>query len=202
MVFSSTIFMFGFLPLLLGLYFLAAPKYRNYILLAFSLIFYGWGGPAYLVLMVAVVMADYVFALLISLAEREKLRKLCVMMAVLGNLGCLGYFKYTNFLVENINYIIQQDYKEKLSLKSISQKLFMNSSYLSRIYKKETGITVTDAINKYRIEKAKEILGMKKYKVYEVGEMVGIEEPSYFTHVFMKYEGYSPSEYVSKLERR
>lgn len=107
-----------------------------------------------------------------------------------------------SFLIENVNDIIRQDYKEKLSLKSISQKLFMNSSYLSRIYKKETGITVTDAINKYRIEKAKEILGMKKYKVYEVGEMVGIEEPSYFTHVFMKYEGYSPSEYVSKLERR
>lgn len=107
-----------------------------------------------------------------------------------------------SFLIENVNDIIRQDYKEKLSLKSISQKLFMNSSYLSRIYKKETGITVTDAINKYRIERAKEILAMKKYKVYEVGEMVGIEEPSYFTHVFMKYEGYSPSEYLSKLERR
>ncbi|MCI8682093.1 MAG: response regulator [Lachnospiraceae bacterium] len=107
-----------------------------------------------------------------------------------------------SFLVENINYIIQQDYKEKLSLKSISQKLFMNSSYISRIYKKETGMTVTDAINKYRMEKAKEILSTRKYKVYEVGEMVGIEEPSYFTHVFMKYEGYSPSEYMNRMERR
>lgn len=107
-----------------------------------------------------------------------------------------------SFLVENINYIIQQDYKDKLSLKSISQKLFMNSSYISRIYKKETGMTVTDAINKYRMEKAKEILSTRKYKVYEVGEMVGIEEPSYFTHVFMKYEGYSPSEFMNRIERR
>ena len=51
MVFSSAIFLFGFLPLLLGLYFLAKDKYRNYILLAFSLIFYGFGGPKLLIMM-------------------------------------------------------------------------------------------------------------------------------------------------------
>ena len=48
-------------------------------------------------------------------------------------------------------------------------------------------------------KKAKEILSTRKYKVYEVGEMVGIEEPSYFTHVFMKYEGYSPSEFMNRI---
>ena len=70
MVFSSAVFVFGFLPLLLFLYFLAAPKYRNYILLVFSLVFYGWGGPAYLLLMIVVVMADYLFALAISCTDK------------------------------------------------------------------------------------------------------------------------------------
>lgn len=74
----------------------------------------------------------------------------------------------------------------------------INSSYLSRVYKKETGYTVTDAINSYRIEKAKEILETGEYRVCEVGEMVGIEDPAYFTHVFLKYEGKSPSDFMNR----
>ena len=69
---------------------------------------------------------------------------------------------------------------------------------MSRVYKKETGYTVTDAINSYRIEKAKEILETGEYRVCEVGEMVGIEDPAYFTHVFLKYEGKSPSDFMNQ----
>lgn len=142
MVFSSTIFVFGFLPILLGLYFLAAPRYRNYILLVFSLIFYGWGGPAYLVLMVAVVMADYVFALLISMTEKEKLRKLCILMAILGNLGCLGYFKYTNFLVENINGFFGTSWEvgEIVLPIGISFFTFQAMSYVIDVYRRDVAV--------------------------------------------------------------
>lgn len=142
MVFSSSIFVFGFLPLLLGLYFLAAPKCRNYILLAFSLVFYGWGGPAYLILMVAVVMADYIFALLISLTEREKLRKLWMVLAVLGNLGCLGYYKYTNFLVENINGIFGTSIQvaEILLPIGISFFTFQAMSYVIDVYRRDVAV--------------------------------------------------------------
>lgn len=101
-------------------------------------------------------------------------------------------------LSRKVNCIIERAYKEKLSLKNISKELFVNSSYLSRVYKKETGYTVTDAINAYRIEKAKEILETGEYRVCEVGEMVGIEDPAYFTHVFLKYEGKSPSDFMNK----
>lgn len=101
-------------------------------------------------------------------------------------------------LSRKVNCIIERAYKEKLSLKDISRELFVNSSYLSRVYKKETGYTVTDAINAYRIEKAKEILETGEYRVCEVGEMVGIENPAYFTHVFLKYEGKSPSDFMNK----
>ena len=142
MVFSSTIFVFGFLPLLLGFYFLAAPKYRNYILLVFSLIFYGWGGPAYLLLMVAVVLADYIFALLISMTERAGLRKLCVFMAVLANLGCLGYFKYTNFLIENINGIFGTSIQvaEIVLPIGISFFTFQAMSYVIDVYRRDVAV--------------------------------------------------------------
>ena len=88
MVFSSAVFVFGFMPLLLFLYFLAEPKYRNYILLIFSLIFYGWGGVNYLLLMLAVVMSDYVFAIAIAQIKTQKIRKLFVVFSVVVNLGC------------------------------------------------------------------------------------------------------------------
>lgn len=103
-------------------------------------------------------------------------------------------------LVRKTDYIIERSYQDKLSLKSISQELFVNSSYLSRVYKKDTGITITDAINSYRIKKAKEMLATENYKIYEVGKLVGIEDPAYFTHVFLKYAGESPTDYMNKIE--
>ena len=101
-------------------------------------------------------------------------------------------------LSRKVNSIIERDYRGKISLKDIGKELFVNSSYLSRVYKKETGYTVTAAINSYRIEKAKEILETGEYRVCEVGEMVGIEDPAYFTHVFLKYEGKSPSDFMNR----
>ena len=77
-------------------------------------------------------------------------------------------------LSRKVNSIIERDYRGKISLKDIGKELFVNSSYLSRVYKKETGYTVTDAINSYRIEKAKEILETGEYRVCEVGEMMRI----------------------------
>lgn len=103
-------------------------------------------------------------------------------------------------LVRNVDRIIEKCYQEKISLKYISHELYVNSSYLSRIYKKETGVTVTDAINAYRIKRAKELMNSGNYKVYEVGKMVGIEDPAYFTHVFLKYEGMNPTDYMSRKE--
>ena len=123
-----------------------------------------------------------------------------VMMKVcsdVSNMLC-GNTTYQNVLVKDVDDIIRKEYQEKLSLKIISQKLYVNSSYLSRVYKKETNTTITDAINHYRIKKAKEILDRKEHKVYEVGRMVGIDDPAYFTHVFLKYEGETPKDYMAR----
>ena len=137
MVFSSAVFVFGFMPLLLFLYFLAEPKYRNYILLIFSLIFYGWGGVNYLLLMLAVVMSDYVFAIAIAQIKTQKIRKLFVVFSVVVNLGVLGYYKYTNFFIENINHFIKNDIKIATIVLpiGISFFTFQAMSYVIDVYR-------------------------------------------------------------------
>ena len=105
----------------------------------------------------------------------------------------------TNYLVQMVNNIIREQYHTTLKLEDIAQTLHVNSSYLSRLYKKETGTSVITALNQFRIKKAKELLRSSQYRVSEVGALVGIEDPSYFTNVFTKYEGISPKEYKSNI---
>lgn len=101
-------------------------------------------------------------------------------------------------LVNQVDTIIEAEYQNKLGLKEISQRMFMSASYLSRVYKKETDLTVTEAISIQRIQRAKQLLIETNYKIYEIGSMVGIEDSAYFTHLFYKYEGENPSDYKSK----
>ncbi len=142
MVFSSTIFLFAFLPILLILYFISPARCRNYILLIFSLIFYGWGGPSYLLLMIIVVTADYLFALFISMTEKKALRKLFLILTVAGNLGCLGYYKYTNFLIRNLNSIFGTDLTETRIILpiGISFFTFQAMSYVIDVYRKDVAV--------------------------------------------------------------
>ncbi|MEN6316816.1 MAG: response regulator [Clostridiaceae bacterium] len=102
-----------------------------------------------------------------------------------------------NYLVREVNKFIKENYSSKVTLRFVAKQLHVNSSYLSRLYKKETGESVTDALNRYRIEKAKKLLENPANKIFEVAYSVGIDDPAYFTHVFGKYTGKSPSEYRS-----
>ncbi|ASA20686.1 response regulator [Paenibacillus donghaensis] len=103
--------------------------------------------------------------------------------------------KQPNYIVIECQKYIREHYNQNLNLQIIADHIHINSSYLSRLYKKVTGESIIDVINKYRIEKAKKLLRNPASKVYEVGEAVGIETPAYFTHVFSKYTGMSPKEY-------
>ena len=100
-----------------------------------------------------------------------------------------------NELVKKANECIRNHYKEELTLQLISQELYLNSSYLSRAYKKWTGNTITEAINMFRISKAKGLLITSDLKIYEVAQAVGIQDAAYFTNVFLKYVGQNPTEY-------
>ena len=104
MVFNSVVFLFCFLPLSLLLYYLVPGRAKNAVLLAESLIFYCWTGIEFLPLIAALIVFNYLWALLTA-KTGAKLRGLLPAVAVLVNLGVLVYFKYANFLIDTLNQI-------------------------------------------------------------------------------------------------
>lgn len=103
MVFSSLPFLFLFLPLVLLCYFLLPSKCKNYCLLIFSLIFYAWGEPIYILLMIFSALVDYFNTRL--MVKKTKYKKFFLLSSIVINLGLLTFFKYSDFLIQNINYI-------------------------------------------------------------------------------------------------
>ncbi len=103
MAFSDLFFMYLFLPLCMALYFLAKTQYRNAVLIAFSLIFYAWGEPVYLWLLLLCTCLNYVFGRMITYGNNGNGSKAGFALGMLLNLGLLAGVKYTGFFVENIN---------------------------------------------------------------------------------------------------
>ncbi len=136
MVFSSSIFIFLFLPLCLLFYFLSPKKYKNYVLLIFSIIFYLFGGPKYLILLFTVVLIDYIGAILIEKTDKRKLF-LCITLCF--NIGILIFFKYTGFFLNNINNIFNLNINvPKIVLPiGISFYTFQAMSYVIDVYRKK-----------------------------------------------------------------
>ena len=103
MLFSSIPFLYYFLPGVLILYFISPKKLKNTALLLSSLGFYGWGEPKYVVLMIASIIIGYISGLLIEAFNKKKTAKVVVALSVLINLLFLGFFKYSDFFIENFN---------------------------------------------------------------------------------------------------
>lgn len=106
MVFSSTIFLCVYLPLVLLGYYICPKKGKNLFLLIVSLIFYAWGEPKYVFLMIFSILVNYVFGLLMDKHRENKKRlKLLLVISVIIDLGLLSVFKYTDFIITNINSV-------------------------------------------------------------------------------------------------
>ena len=103
MVFSSITFIYYFLPIVILIYYITPKKYRNLILLISSLIFYFGGEPKYGILMIISIISMYIHGILIEKFKKTKYSKLPVITGVLLSIGILFYFKYFDFLIENIN---------------------------------------------------------------------------------------------------
>ena len=101
MLFSSIPFLFYFLPCVLLLYAISPKKFKNFTLLICSLVFYAWGEPRLVLLMLITVLGGYILGLLTEKFNKHK--KLFLTLAVALSLGFLGYFKYVDFFIENIN---------------------------------------------------------------------------------------------------
>ena len=104
MVFSSLLFLFYFLPAVLAVYFIVPRKAKNVVLLLFSLFFYAWGEPVYIFLMLFSICMDYLLGLWMERAKQAPGRaKKVLALAVVLNVALLGFFKYADFFVENLN---------------------------------------------------------------------------------------------------
>lgn len=136
MVFSSMLFLFVFLPALMVLYFAVPKKFRwlrNFVLLIFSLIFYASNEPENILVMLASIMANYVLGLLV---EMVRAKKTVVFLSVALNLGVLIYFKYTNFLYDNISQLLglKGEIEKIVMPVGISFFTFQAMSYVFDIY--------------------------------------------------------------------
>jgi len=100
-----------------------------------------------------------------------------------------------NDAVTHVKLFIENHIGDKLSLDKISGAVYLNPSYLSRSFKQNTGITISDYILEVRITKAKELLLNSELKVYEIAQRVGINSLEYFVRMFKKKLGISPNEY-------
>ena len=106
MVFSSLTFLFLYLPLTLLVYFLSPLRWRNFVLLVVSLLFYGWGEPVYIVIMFLSIIIDYTHGLLVEkYRSDDKKARWFVAQSVIFNLALLGFFKYWDFIAANLSLI-------------------------------------------------------------------------------------------------
>ncbi|MBQ4263796.1 MAG: MBOAT family protein [Bacilli bacterium] len=139
MLFSSITFLYYYLPLVTISYFISPKKYKNLILLIFSLIFYFYGEGKLTIILLFTCIFNFLIAKQIDKQTNMKKRKQCLIIGLIINIGILIYYKYTNFLIENINNIfnINIKYLSVIMPLGISFFTFQTISYLIDVYKKD-----------------------------------------------------------------
>ncbi len=146
MLFSSIIFLYAFLPIVLILNFLIRKEYRNKLLLISSLIFFAWGGVTYSLILITSLIINYVSGLLIHKYQGQRLSKLFLTIGIVLNLAILGHFKYMNFIVENLNELLGFVTEFKFANSyiilplGISFYTFQAMSYIIDVYRKEANV--------------------------------------------------------------
>ncbi len=145
MVFSSLLFLFRFLPIVLILYFIAPRKLKNAVLFFSSLVFYAWGEPVYVVLMLFSTVVDYTHGRLVDTFRnkgQDGRAKLVVASSMIINLALLGFFKYSDFLIGSINSVLGTEIPLlNLALPiGISFYTFQTMSYTVDVYRREAKV--------------------------------------------------------------
>lgn len=143
MVFSSTIFLCVYLPLVLLGYYICPKKGRNLFLLIVSLVFYAWGEPKYVFLMIFSILVNYIFGRLMDKNRgRQKRMKLLLVLSVVIDIGLLSVFKYTDFIITNVNAIFGSSFDLlKIALPiGISFYTFQAMSYTIDVYRDDVRV--------------------------------------------------------------
>lgn len=106
-VFSSNLFLLYFLPAFLLVYHLVGARFRNYVMLGASIVFYSWGAPKFVFVILGSTLLDFYIVRSLHRSRSVRRRKLLLAASVCVNLGLLAYFKYANFFVENLNAALE-----------------------------------------------------------------------------------------------
>ena len=140
MLFSSMTFVFIFLPIGCAVYLLVRPEIKNYVLLISSMLFYAWGEPRYLAIMILTIVINYYGAFFISRSNHHK--KWILAVTIMANLSFLFYFKYFNFVMRNINdaFDTQFDFINIIMPIGISFYTFQALSYVVDVYRGEVNV--------------------------------------------------------------
>ncbi len=138
MIFSSLVFLFLFLPIVLIFYYLVNKKLKNIVLLIASLLFYAWGEPKYVFLMLGSIFFNYIFGIKVA-SNNQKEKKTWLIISIIFNISGLVIFKYSNFLVDNANNLLNIN----INIPTIALPLgisfftFQTMSYVIDVYKKD-----------------------------------------------------------------
>lgn len=103
-------------------------------------------------------------------------------------------------LVSRVDAFVEKNYTRKLTLDDVADAVYVNRSYLSRIYKQKTGENLFNVINRRKMEEAKRYMSEGKKKIWEIAELVGVEDTAYFSKMFKRYTGHAPREYERTLQ--
>ena len=142
MIFSSIIFLLHFLPVTLALYYLAPPRLKNTVLFLCSLLFYCWGEVRFFPVMLALILINYLCGLGMGRFDQNKTaRRVLLVVALVGSLGMLFYFKYANFVLESINALLGTNFAPIQGISvlplGISFYTFQTLSYSIDVYRRE-----------------------------------------------------------------
>ncbi len=145
MIFSSLLFLFRFLPAVLIVYYIVPPALRNLVLLLFSLLFYAWGEPVYIILMIVSILVSYTGGIIVDSQKKrgnQAAAKIALIISSVISLSLLGFFKYADFAIGTVNSLTGMDF-ELLHLAlpiGISFYTFQTMSYTIDVYRGEAQV--------------------------------------------------------------
>ncbi len=142
MVFSSIIFLLYFLPIFILFYYIVKPELKNVVILIASVFFYSWGAPKFIFVILGTTFIDFHLVKWMYHTENELKRKLILTFSVCMNFGLLFYFKYYNFFIENVDYVLQAFHFSSIRIVKIilpigiSFYTFETITYVVDVYRK------------------------------------------------------------------
>ncbi|MFD0675621.1 MULTISPECIES: response regulator transcription factor [unclassified Paenibacillus] len=109
-------------------------------------------------------------------------------------------FHKNKVMVEKIKRYIERNYQMNITLEMLSEELYYSPNYINQIFKQETGGTIFDYVTRYKMERAKDMLAVNQFKLYEIAEKLGYNHTAYFSSLFKKYMGVTPKDFRRQLE--